>query len=155
MERRGDLRGHMDRSGGRVQRERGESRSPPLVEGLPSAVSDAIRAYIEKKTGKAWGDSILFERLSRAIVAQKSQYWKRGEKKISYKKGYQALGYLVYQFPVYYAQAIYLLHDLEERGLLFPSMRILDVGTGPGTVPLAIAGFLEERGSFTAEIFSG
>jgi len=148
------LRGHMDRSGGRVQRERGESRSPPLVEGLPSAVSDAIRAYIEKKTGKAWGDSILFERLSRAIVAQKSQYWKRGEKKISYKKGYQALGYLVYQFPVYYAQAIYLLHDLEERGLLFPSMRILDVGTGPGTVPLAIAGFLEERGSFTAEIFS-
>jgi len=152
MERRGGPR--RDRPGSPVPREQGEPRSPPPAGGLPPAISDAIRAYIEKKTGKEWGDPTLFERLSRAIVAQKSQYWKRGQKKISYRKGYQALGYLVYQFPVYYAQAVYLMHELEERGLLFPSMRILDAGTGPGTVPLAIAGFLEQKKSFTAEVFS-
>lgn len=129
--------------------------NPPFVVGeIPSALSDAIRAYIERKTGKPWGDPTVLERLMRAIVAQKSAYWKKGQKKVSYRKGYQVLGYLVYHFPVYYAQGMYLMEDLARRGLVFPSMRILDAGTGPGTLPLAIADFMESREGLSAEVFS-
>ncbi|MDH7509723.1 MAG: small ribosomal subunit Rsm22 family protein [Methanolinea sp.] len=127
---------------------------PPAGEEIPPAISDAIRAYIERKTGKPWGDPTVIERLMRAIVAQKSAYWKKGKKKVSYRRGYQVLGYLAYHFPVYYAQAVYLMEDLARRGLVFPSMRILDAGTGPGTIPLAIAGFMERRGGLSAEVFS-
>jgi len=125
----------------------------PLGE-LPPAVSDAIVSYIEKKTGKTWGDPLLIERLSRAIVAQKSRYWKSGQPVISYRKGYDALGYLVYHFPVYYVQSLHLMHELRKTGLLFPTMRVLDAGTGPGTVPLAMARFLLDEGAGIAEIFS-
>jgi SAM-dependent methyltransferase len=124
------------------------------VEEIPPVISDAIRAYIERKTGKPWGDPTVTGRLSRAIVAQKSSYWKKDQKKVSYSKGYQVLGYLAYHFPVYYAQAIYLMYDLARRGLVFPSMRILDAGTGPGTVPLAIATFMEGQKGLTADVFS-
>lgn len=128
---------------------------PPLTVGeIPSALSDAVRAYIERKTGKPWGDPTVIERLMRAIVAQKSAYWKKGPKKVSYRKGYQVLGYLAYHFPVYYAQAIYLMDYLARRGFVFPSMRILDAGTGPGTIPLAIADFIKSREGLTAEVFS-
>ncbi|MDI9632999.1 MAG: hypothetical protein QFX32_02955 [Methanolinea sp.] len=152
MERRGERRKE-NRPERPPRRTAESSRSAAPVEGLPPAVSGAIVEYIEKKTGKKWGDESLFERLSRAIVAQKSEYWKAGRKRVSYGKGYQVLGYLAYHFPVYYAQGIYLMHELEERGLVFPSMRVLDVGAGPGTVALAIAEYAGRRGDFTAEIF--
>lgn len=131
-----------------------DTNPSPAVGVIPSAISDAIRAYIERKTGKPWGDPTVIGRLKRAIVAQKSAYWKTGPKKVSYRKGYQVLGYLAYHFPVYYAQAIYLMDDLIRRGFVFPSMRILDAGTGPGTIPLAIADFMKSRGGLTAEVFS-
>jgi len=132
----------------------GNQGSASPFDGLPPGIIRKIETYIEKKTGKGWTDPVVLERLSRAIVAQKSTYWRERKGEISYRKGYHVLGYLAYHFPVYYVQALHLMADLERRGLLFSPMRILDVGTGPGTVPLAIADYLSRTGERSAEVFS-
>jgi 2-polyprenyl-3-methyl-5-hydroxy-6-metoxy-1,4-benzoquinol methylase len=118
-----------------------------------------VEQYIEKKTSKNWDDEIVMEKIRRAIRSQKADYWKEGSsRKISYEKGYSTLGYLAYQFPVYFIQFQYLLHDLAKEGLLKNRMKILDVGTGPGTIPLAIIDFynrLDDRKAniHTIELF--
>lgn len=118
-------------------------------------ISGCIHGYIEKKTGKSWDDPVVLQKIRRAILSQKEQYWKEGqEKRISYGKGYSVLGYLAYQAPVYLIQAEHLLYDLALRGLLKTSMRILDCGTGPGVVPLAVADFLGRLGGCSAEVYS-
>ena len=122
---------------------------------LPSWISDAILDYIQIKTGKAWDDPGVLQKVQRAIVSQKDEYWKEGQKKrISYKKGYSVLGYLAYQALVYILQAEHILFELALAGLLKKSMRILDLGTGPGIVPLAIVDFLGRIGGCTADIYS-
>lgn len=122
---------------------------------LPPWISGRMRDYIEKKTGKRWDDPLVLQKIKRAIVTQKEQYWKEGqEKRISYEKGYSVLGYLAYQAPVYIIQAEHLMYDLAVRKLLKTSMRILDLGTGPGVFPLAIADFFGRMGGCTADIFS-
>lgn len=118
-------------------------------------ISGCIQDYIEKKTGKSWDDPVVLQKVRRAILTQKEQYWKEGQDKhISYDKGYSVLGYLAYQAPVYLIQAEHLMFDLALRGLLKTSMRILDCGTGPGVVPLAVADFLGRLGGCSAEIYS-
>ncbi len=98
-----------------------------------------IEQYIEKKTSKDWDDPIVLDKIRRAIRHQKASYWKEGNaRNISYEKGYSILGYLAYHFPVYFIQFQYLLYELAKDGLLKNRMKILDVGSGPGTIPLAI-----------------
>ena len=98
-----------------------------------------IEQYIEKKTSKDWDDPIVLDKIRRAIRHQKASYWKEDNaRNISYEKGYSILGYLAYQFPVYFIQFQYLLYELAKDGLLKNRMKILDVGSGPGTIPLAI-----------------
>ena len=109
---------------------------------LPGSLAQSIEKYITKKVGKDWNDPVIIERLRRAIVAQKDDYWKPSHKRsLQYIKGYSVLGYLAYHFPVYFFQTEHLLLMLARDGLLKKSMTILDVGTGPGVVPLAIADF--------------
>ncbi len=109
---------------------------------MPSVLEAAIEQYITRKTGKDWSDPIILERLRRAIVAQKDDYWKPTDKRsLQYTKGYSVLGYLVYHFPVYFMQARHLLAQLARDGLLKQQMTILDLGTGPGVMPLAIEDF--------------
>ncbi|WP_424037368.1 small ribosomal subunit Rsm22 family protein [Methanoregula sp.] len=109
---------------------------------LPSILEAAIEQYITGKTGKDWSDPILLERLRRAIVAQKDDYWKPADKRsLHYTKGYAVLGYLAYHFPVYFMQARHMLAQLAREGLLKQEMTILDLGTGPGVIPLAIDDF--------------
>jgi hypothetical protein len=109
---------------------------------IPAIVARSIENYISKKTGKEWCDPVIIERLRRAIVTQKDDYWKPAHKRsLRYTKGYSILGYLAYHFPVYFMQTEYLLMMLARENLLKKNMTILDVGTGPGVVPLAIADF--------------
>lgn len=109
---------------------------------VPEKLEKLIEEYVEKKTGKAWGDTAVLDKLRKAIVAQKAGYWKEGPKrKISYEKGYDVLGYLSYQFPVYFVQTEHIIYGLALDGLLKDRMKVFDAGTGPGTVPLALADF--------------
>jgi hypothetical protein len=122
---------------------------------VPQTFQEAVEQYIEKKTGKSWNDPIVLERIRKAVVLQKDEYWKEREKRrISYRKGYGVLGYLAYQAPGYMVQFEHLLYLLAGKGLLFPHMRVLDAGTGPGVVPIAIDDFLERIGGCGADLFS-
>ncbi len=101
--------------------------------GIPGLLAQGIEEYITRKTGKPWDDLVTIERLRRAVVAQKDDYWKPAHKRsLRYTKAYSVIGYLAYHFPVYVMQTEYLLMMLAREGLLKKTMTILDVGTGPG-----------------------
>jgi len=122
---------------------------------IPDALAQGIEKYITKKVGKDWNEPVIIERLRRAIVAQKDDYWKPSQKRsLQYSKGYSVLGYLAYHFPVYFIQTEHLLTMLARDGLLKKSMVILDVGTGPGVVPLAIADFYTRLDNAQATVYS-
>jgi SAM-dependent methyltransferase len=122
---------------------------------LPPTLADTIEQYITKKTGKAWNDPAVIERLRKAITSQKDDYWKPSERRsLQYAKGYSVLGYLAYHFPVYFMQTEHLLARLARDGYLKKSMTILDIGTGPGVVPLAIADFWSRLDDATASVYS-
>jgi hypothetical protein len=122
---------------------------------IPAIVEEAVEQYISKKVGKRWDDPVILERLRRAVTAQKDDYWKAPDKRrLSYTKGYSVLGYLAYHFPVYFMHTEYLMQALSAAGLLKRKMKILDVGTGPGVVPLAVADFVSRLDDVSAEIHS-
>lgn len=122
---------------------------------VPEKLEKLIEEYVEKKTGKVWGDTAVLEKIRKAIVAQKAGYWKEGPKrKISYEKGYSVLGYLAYQFPIYFVQSEHIIYELALDGLLKERMKVLDAGTGPGTVPLAIADFYQRTKCGEAIVYS-
>jgi SAM-dependent methyltransferase len=122
---------------------------------LPGILTQAIEQYISKKVGKDWKDPIIIDRLRKAIVAQKDDYWKpQAKRSLQYTKGYSVLGYMAYHFPVYFTQTEYLMAMLARDGLLKKNMTILDVGTGPGVVPLAIAEFYSRLEGTKADIYS-
>ena len=122
---------------------------------LPRLLTQNIEKYITKKVGKNWDDPVIIERLRKAIVAQKDDYWKPSAKRsLQYIKGYSVLGYLAYHFPVYFMQTEHLLLMLGREGLLKKSMTILDVGTGPGVVPFAIADFYSRLSEAEARVYS-
>jgi len=122
---------------------------------LPASLEQTIGSYISKKVGKDWDDPVILERLRRAIVFQKDDYWKpTNQRSLRYTKGYSVLGYLAYHFPVYFMQTGHLLAMLARDGLLKKSTTFLDVGTGPGVVPLAIANFYSLLDDAQATIWS-
>lgn len=120
-----DERTHLDR----LLRQR---RLDPTLETL-------VEEYIERKVGKVATDPLTLERLRQAITDQKDDYWREGSKRsIQYRHGYSVLAYLAYHLPVYVAGFKHILGALAEGGLLKTRMKVLDAGTGPGVVPLAI-----------------
>jgi ribosomal protein RSM22 (predicted rRNA methylase) len=122
---------------------------------LPAELEREIEQYITKKVGKEWSDPVILDRLRKAIVAQKDDYWKPTEKRsLQYTKAYSVLGYLAYHFPVYFMQTEHLLAMLARDGLVKKRMTILDIGTGPGVVPFAIADFWSRLGSAKADVYS-
>ena len=122
---------------------------------LPPRLEEGIEEYLTKKVGKEWSDPLITDRLRKAIVAQKDDYWRAAHtRSLKYTKGYSVLGYLAYHFPVYFMQAEYLIAMLAREGLLKESMTVLDVGTGPGVVPLAIADFYSRLDTAQAVIHS-
>jgi len=122
---------------------------------LPPFLATTIEQYITKKVGKPWDDPVTLERLRKAITAQKDDYWKPLHKRsLRYTKGYSVLGYLAYHFPVYFMQTEHLFLRLLEEGFLKTSMTILDAGTGPGVVPLAIADFFSRLDGIKTSVYS-
>jgi len=122
---------------------------------IPAILERAVEQYISKKVGKPWDDPVILERLRRAIVAQKDDYWKPSDRRrLQYTKGYRVLSYLAYHFPVYFMQTGHLLVMLARDGLLKKTMAVLDAGTGPGVVPLAIAEFYSRLDDATATVYS-
>ncbi len=122
---------------------------------VPEKLERLIEGYAGKKTGKPWDDPAVLDKIRKAVVTQKAGYWREGPKRrISYEKGYSVLGYLAYQFPVYFVQAEHILFGMALDGLLKDRMKVLDVGTGPGTVPLAIADFYRRTGCGEAIVHS-
>lgn len=122
---------------------------------LPLPLERAIEQYITRKTGKDWDDPLILERLRKAIAAQKDDYWKPVHKRsLQYTKAYSVLGYLAYHLPVYFMQTEHLLALLARDGLLKKSMTILDIGTGPGIVPFAVADFWSRLDGAKADVFS-
>jgi Predicted rRNA methylase len=122
---------------------------------LPAPLQRLIESYIEKKTGKAWNDPVVLERIRAAIIAQKGSYWKEGSgRKIRYRTGYSVLAYLSYQMPVFFAQFQHLLLLLMRDGLFKEDITLLDVGSGPGVVPLALIDFFRRRKRGTATVYA-
>ncbi|BAI62088.1 conserved hypothetical protein [Methanocella paludicola SANAE] len=122
---------------------------------VPEKLEKLMERYVEKKTGKAWHDPAVVEKLRKAIAEQKADYWKEGRKRrITYETGYSILGYLAYQFPVYFAQSEHIIYGLASDGLLKDRMKVMDAGTGPGTVPLALIDFYRRIGRGEAVIYS-
>ena len=122
---------------------------------MPAALAGAIEGYITRKAGKDRDDPVIIERLRRAIVSQKDDYWRPSHRRsLQYTKGYSVLGYLAYHFPVYFMQTEHLLAGLARDGLLKKTMTILDIGTGPGVVPLAIADLWSRLDGARASVYS-
>lgn len=118
-------------------------------------LQDLTEQYIGYKTGKPWDDPLVLERIRSAIMQQKGQYWKEGEpRKIGYRKGYAVIAYLAYQAPVYFSQFQHVFLMLVKDGLIPNHARILDIGSGPGVVSLAISACAREIPEFSAELFA-
>ncbi|MDD1660449.1 MAG: class I SAM-dependent methyltransferase, partial [Methanomicrobiales archaeon] len=135
----------------------GERRLQELfrTRAVPDSLQRLVEGYIARKTGKPWDDPVVLERIRSAIRAQKGEYWREGRaRRISYRTGYRVMAYLAYQFPVFYFQTLHLFQDLVRAGLIPAHLRVLDVGTGPGIMPLALAEWYRRAGAGSAEVFA-
>jgi hypothetical protein len=118
--------------------EREAIRAASAERSIPSRIEDLIQGFITRKTGKAWDDPAVLDRIRRAVVAQKAEYWKDGERRrVEYTAGYSVLAYLAYHAPVYLAESRHLIASLLADGLLSRCATIIDAGSGPGVVSLA------------------
>ncbi len=119
---------------------------------VPDYIQRLVEDYVERKTTKAWDDPVVLDRMRNAILVQKRRYWKGH--RVHYQKAYQVLGYLAYHAPVYLVQFEHILWQVIGQGLAKAHMRILDVGTGPGVVPLATIDLLGRVGTGSADIYA-
>ena len=110
---------------------------------MPSVLETVIEQYISGKTGKDWSDPVILERLRRAIVAQKDDYWKPADKRsLQYHERVCGARLPCVPFPgLYFMQARHLLAQMARDGLLKQEMTILNLGTGQGVIPLAVEDF--------------
>ncbi|MGE5548891.1 MAG: small ribosomal subunit Rsm22 family protein [Bacillota bacterium] len=122
---------------------------------VPRKLERLIERYVEKKTAKPWDDPAVLEKIRKAIVTQKARYWKAGEaRRIDYRSGYSVIGYLAYQFPVYFVQFEHVMLDMAQDGLLKRRMRVLDAGAGPGSVSLAVIDFCRRLDDCAVEVIA-
>jgi hypothetical protein len=110
--------------------------------GLPLRIEKLVSSYVERTCGKNWNTGDTARLIRENIVSQKEEYWK-GEGGSGYPK-IRIVSYLLYHFPVYFCQYQYLLLELFKGGLLSNKMRIIDAGSGPGTISLSTVDFFRK-----------
>ena len=97
--------------------------------------------------GEFWsartGDPLRDEKIHRLRMVSKDVYnaFKQGYP-ICYDDTLVSLYYTLYYLPRNIHKIQFILLELFERGLLPQIIRALDIGTGVGTVPLAVADFM-------------
>ncbi|HOJ95493.1 MAG TPA: small ribosomal subunit Rsm22 family protein [Methanospirillum sp.] len=91
------------------------------------------------------------ERIRHSILAQKAGYW-NNVPHAKYGRGYDIFAYLAYQAPGYIIQFHHIIKNLDRTGLLTDDVKVLDLGSGPGVVPLALIWFMKERKKGTLTI---
>lgn len=132
-----------------------QSETAGTLPGIPPVLEDLISAYIKEKTGKEPDDPVLLSRLRQAVMAQKAMYWKeKPGKNVKYGRGYDILAYLAYHLPVYFTQFRSIAQDLFNEDILPESVSILDIGTGPGVVPLAMIDLWRSVGRGELQIYA-
>jgi len=117
--------------------------------GLPLDVEKLVSSYIERTCGKNWNTGDTARLIRENIVSQKDEYWK-GDGGSGYPK-IRIVSYLLYHFPVYFCQYQFLLLELFKGGLLFNKMKIIDAGSGPGTITLSTIDFFRKL----QDVYSG
>jgi len=125
--------------------------SKPLK--IPSRLGRLLESYICFVTGKNEIDEKILVKIRQSVISQKSGYW--NVKPVGkYGRAYDVFAYLAYQAPGYIIQFRYILTKLEELNILPDNIKILDLGTGPGIVPLASVWYQKERkkGSLTINV---
>lgn len=120
-----------------------------------SRLEELILQYISEKTGKSYKDPVILDRLRQAIVTQKASYWReKPGKSVKYGRGYDILAYLAYQVPVYFTQFKSILQNIKYDSMLPDDLVALDIGTGPGVIPLALIDLWKERKNGSLNIYS-
>lgn len=109
---------------------------------LPLRIEKLVSSYIERTCGKNWNTGDTARLIRENIVSQKDEYWK-GDGGSGYPK-IRIVSYLLYHFPVYFCQYQYLLLELFKGGLLFNKMKIIDAGSGPGTITISTVDFFRK-----------
>jgi hypothetical protein len=117
---------------------------------IPSRLGRLFEDYICHITGKETLDLKVLEKIRQSVIVQKSGYWSL-KPAGRYGRSYDVFAYLAYQVPGYLIQLNYILKRIEEEGLMPDDISLLDLGSGPGTVPLAVIWYQKERkrGSLT------
>lgn len=118
---------------------------------IPSRLERLIEEYITNKTGKPVDDPKTLGKIRQSILAQKAGYWS-SVPYARYGRAYDVFAYLTYQFPGYLIQFREILKKIETRGDLPDSIALLDLGTGPGVIPLAAIWHQKERKKGTLSI---
>lgn len=148
--RTGDKKGKPGVRPEKRDKKAGYSPSSPV---LPGYISDLISSYIVHKTGKNLDDPVMLDRIRQSVMAQKAAYWKgKDKRRVRYEKGYSIFAYLAYHAPVYIVQFISFIRRLDNAGLVPDDIVLLDVGSGPGVVPLAFVEYFRERCRGTLKI---
>lgn len=109
---------------------------------LPLRIEKQVSSYIDRTCGKNWDTGDTARLIRENIVSQKEEYWS-GEGGSRYPK-IRIVSYLMYHFPVYFCQYQDILFELFKGGLLTNKMKIVDAGSGPGTITLSTIDFFRK-----------
>ncbi|NLW76117.1 MAG: class I SAM-dependent methyltransferase [Methanomicrobiales archaeon] len=118
---------------------------------IPSRLERLFEQYIEIKTGKPVDSPQIIEKIKNSILAQKAGYWNKSPH-AKYGKAYDVFAYMAYQAPGYIIQFKSILKILETDKVLAKDLVVLDLGTGPGVVPLSLIWYMKEKRSGTLTI---
>ncbi|MGV8110107.1 small ribosomal subunit Rsm22 family protein [Methanospirillum sp.] len=118
---------------------------------IPSRLERLFEQYIEIKTGKPVDSPQIIEKIKNSILAQKAGYWNKSPH-AKYGKAYDVFAYMAYQAPGYIIQFKSILKILENDKVLAKDLVVLDLGTGPGVVPLSLIWYMKEKRSGTLTI---